>query len=62
MEPGGSNRGARTDLGGGFMIISPEKLAEEAEVMGFRPEAFYQVAQLLGRLEVIRSRPFLKER
>lgn len=42
------------------MIISPEKLAAEAEATGFRPEVLEKVAHLLGLLDALRSHPFLK--
>ena len=42
------------------MIISPEKLAAEAEATGFRPDVLEKAAHLLGLLDALRSHPFLK--
>lgn len=44
------------------MKISPEKLAAESEVTGFRPDVLEKVAHLLGLLDAMRSHPFLKEK
>lgn len=41
------------------MKISPEKLAAEAQVTGFRPDVLEKVAHLLGLLDALRSHPFL---
>ena len=42
------------------MRISPEKLADEAQATGFRPDVLEKVAHLLGLLDAMRSHPFLK--
>lgn len=45
---------------GGTMRISREKLIEESNASGFRPEMLEKVVHLLNLLEVINSHPFLK--
>ena len=42
------------------MKISTEKLENEAEATGFRPDVLEKVALLLGLLDALRSHPFLK--
>ena len=42
------------------MRISPERLLEEAQATGFRPDVLEKVAQLLGLLNATRSHPFLR--
>lgn len=42
------------------MRISQEKLSNEAESTGFRPDMLEKVAQLLGLLDILQSHPFLK--
>lgn len=42
------------------MRISSEKLAEEGESTGFRPDMLEKAAHLLGLLDAFRSHPFLK--
>lgn len=44
------------------MMISREKLLEEAEGTGFRPDAIEKVIHLLNLLGAFRSHPFLTER
>ena len=44
------------------MKISPEKLAAEAQAVGFRPDILEKAAQLLGLLDSLGSHPFLKEK
>ena len=42
------------------MKVSAEKLAEEAENLGFRSEVLEKVVHLLGLIESLQSHPFLK--
>ena len=42
------------------MRVSPERLASDAVVTGFRPDVLEKVIHLLGLLDAIRSHPFLK--
>ena len=44
------------------MKVSPEKLAAEAEMTGFRPDMLEKAAHLLGLLDALRSHPFLKKK
>ena len=44
------------------MRVSSEKLTQEAQATGFRPDVLEKVAQLLGLLDAVRSHPFLRNR
>ena len=44
------------------MRISAEKLTQEAQATGFRPDVLEKVAHLLGLLDAMRSHPFLRNR
>ena len=44
------------------MRISAEKLTQEAQGTGFRPDVLEKVAHLLGLLDAVRSHPFLRNR
>ena len=57
LEPGGSERRARTVVGRGLVTISPEKLAAEAEATGFRADMLEKAARLLAVLDALRASP-----
>lgn len=44
------------------MRISSEKLTQEAQATGFRPDVLEKVAHLLGLLDAVRSHSFLRDR